>query len=162
MLISEAPWYMQKINAADSVYIQPKLNGWRCVMNTRTGTLYSRNGNIINLLHIKAPANSPEWIDGELYYHGVDLGTIQSMIKKQDTRIRLHVFDAITTGVFSERWEKIKGLNNAVQTHKIKPSEIDRYYRDFLKAGYEGAIIRLNTPYENKRSENIFKMKPIY
>jgi DNA ligase 1 len=167
MLISEAPYYQEKINSCDYVYIQPKLNGWRCIINTKTGILYSRSGSIITMPHISADilhGNYPEWLDGELYSHGYTLGQIQGMIKRTDTRIKFYCFDVISDGVFSARYKGVQETDNikTISTEKIKPSEIKRYYQEYLNMGLEGAIIRLDAPYENRRSENIFKLKPCY
>jgi DNA ligase-1 len=38
-------------------------------------------------------------------------------------------------------------------------SKIDEAYGKFIEAGYEGGIIRLNGPYEQKRSNNLIKRK---
>lgn len=162
MLLSEYPEYINEINKESYVYIQPKLNGWRCVLNTVTGTLYSRSGQIITLTHVSTDCigkGLPGWLDGELYIHGYTLGQIQSMIKKQDIRVMFHCFDVIDKGVFSERF---KVNYNTVYTQKIKPSEIESVYNGYLYNGFEGAVIRLDREYESGRSRNIFKLKPVY
>jgi DNA ligase-1 len=38
-------------------------------------------------------------------------------------------------------------------------AEFDRYVSQFLEQGYEGAIVRLNTPYEFKRTSALLKVK---
>ncbi len=37
--------------------------------------------------------------------------------------------------------------------------ELDRCYEDYMEAGYEGQMIRLDGPYENKRSSKLLKRK---
>ena len=37
--------------------------------------------------------------------------------------------------------------------------EIDNWYQKYLEEGYEGQMIRFNSPYENKRSKNLLKRK---
>jgi DNA ligase-1 len=38
--------------------------------------------------------------------------------------------------------------------------EVDRWYREYVDDGYEGAIIRIDGVYEHKRSNNLLKYKP--
>ena len=38
--------------------------------------------------------------------------------------------------------------------------EVDRWYREYVDDGYEGAIIRIDGAYEHKRSNNLLKYKP--
>lgn len=162
MLLHEAPYYQSEINNQSYLFIQPKLNGWRAIINTKTGIIYSRTEKKIILPHITADVINkglPEWIDGELYTHGYTLSEIQSMIKRKDERIKFNCFDVIDKGVFSSRF---KVNYNNVETYRIMPSEINRYYKEFLSRGYEGAVIRLDREYEHGRSLNIFKLKPVY
>lgn len=171
MLLSEYPYYINKINAEDNVFIQPKLNGWRAIINTKTGIIYSRSGRIITLPHISKDIlsinNLPEWLDGELYIHTGNADTIHSAIAIQDTRIKFYCFDCITDDIQADRINainKIKETENIriVSTVQIKPEKIHFFYMEYLKMGLEGAVIRLNTYYENRRSRNIFKLKPVY
>jgi DNA ligase-1 len=37
--------------------------------------------------------------------------------------------------------------------------QLDRCYEDYIEAGYEGQMIRLDGPYENKRSQKLLKRK---
>ena len=37
--------------------------------------------------------------------------------------------------------------------------ELDKKYSDYTEAGYEGQMVRNDTPYENKRSKNLLKRK---
>ena len=37
--------------------------------------------------------------------------------------------------------------------------ELDVCYSDYMENGYEGQMVRNNTPYENKRSKNLLKRK---
>lgn len=160
MLLSEAQYYQDEITSHDYVYVQPKLDGWRAIINTVTGVIYSRYGNIISLPHISRDVigkGLSEWIDGELYCHGCTLGQIQSMIKKQDDQISFFCFDTIRPGKFSSRYTT---EYNPVSTYKIKPHEINQYYQDFLNRGYEGIVIRFDAEYQQGRSKKIFKLKP--
>ena len=48
-----------------------------------------------------------------------------------------------------------------VETHRVYKYEeaANMHYDGFLKQGYEGSILRLNGPYEQKRSYNLQKFK---
>ena len=171
MLLTDYPVCERMIHNQDYVFTQAKLDGWRCVINTVTGVLYSRSGNIINLPRISSDILSmsglPEWLDGELYCHGKTLGQIQSMIRSGNSQIKFYCFDCITPDVFSIRLNKINRIPETntirvVATSKIPPSEIVNCYKQYLAMGLEGAVIRLDRLYENKRSENIFRLKPTY
>jgi ATP-dependent DNA ligase len=174
MLISEIPGHRGRILAERHVYVQPKLDGWCCMANTRTRKLYSRSGKEITTLpHINAalPVEGPEWLHGELYVHGAGVDKVQSMIKRGDERIEFHVFDCVSDEPFSVRIERvlelatngnsIGGAIKTVPTVWSKPSQVGEFYRAALIHGWEGLIVRLDGHgYEHKRSINIFKMKP--
>jgi ATP-dependent DNA ligase len=171
MLLSEYDSCEERIFQEHDIFIQPKLDGWRCVVDTKTGTLYSRSGNKINLPHISADVigrDLPEFIDGELYCHGFTLGQIQSMIRKGDTRIKLHIFDVVSDATYEDRAEIVAGIAETenikrVETHRISPADVDLYYHRFLDAGYEGAVIRLAwARYEQRRVRTVIKLKPVY
>jgi ATP-dependent DNA ligase len=48
-----------------------------------------------------------------------------------------------------------------VETHRVNKYEeaANMHHDDFLSKGYEGSILRLNGPYEQKRSYNLQKFK---
>lgn len=121
-------------------------------------------------------------LDGELYNHELhdNFSKIVSLVKKNrvdenenreiEANIKFYVYDLWIDGEenasFFERYELIKcklnGLENVVivPTFEIKNSDdIEYYYNQFVGDGYEGAIIRANTPYEHKRSKNLLKYK---
>jgi ATP-dependent DNA ligase len=174
MLISEYPDHIDLVNSQQYVFIQPKLDGFRAIGNTKTGEIISREGNTFVLPHISVELielgkkGFPEWLDGELYKHGKTLGQIQSMIRKSSDEIEFHVFDFISKGGFLERFnkheiiDKLSGLHiEIVLTFRVSPERIMNYYEYFLNKGYEGAVIRLdNRPYEQFRSNQALKMKP--
>jgi ATP-dependent DNA ligase len=151
------------------IFIQPKLDGWCCMANTRTKKLYTRQGHEITTLpHVNAwlPNDGPEWLHGELYAHGYTLEEIGGMIRAGSNIIKLHVFDAVCEGDFSKRWSKVPTFSchatiSLVVPIVTKPLHIMIHYEDFLKHGYEGAIVRLDGhAYEHGRSVNVFKLKP--
>ncbi|MBN2161028.1 MAG: hypothetical protein JW807_16675 [Spirochaetes bacterium] len=170
-LLSEYRNYPDIVEGEDYIFIQPKIDGWRCVVNTRTGKLYSRTGNEINLPHISADVigrDLPEYLDGELYATGFTLGQIQGMIRRGDKLIQFHMFDIINARPQHERLESLQGIAETenikrVPTYKIAPAELHNYYHAFLSQGMEGAVIRLpHGRYTGDRTNNVLKMKPEY
>jgi DNA ligase-1 len=175
----------KKIDFSEPVFIQPKLDGVRCIF-TKDGA-YSRTGKQFhNLRHIelrlerffKVQPNAV--LDGELYNHDLrdDFEQIISLVRKQKPTdedrlnahklIQYHVYDMIAEGpsyedrlnwllssknlwsdsVISVDTLEVHGYNGAEVVHKV-----------FLNKGYEGSILRLNGPYEQKRSYNLQKFK---
>ncbi len=176
----------KRIDFSEPVFIQPKLDGVRCIF-TKDGA-YSRTGKQFhNLRHIelrlerffKAQPNAV--LDGELYNHALrdDFEQIISLVRKQkptdeDRRnaqhlIQYHVYDIIAEGPSYE--DRLNWLLSSrylwcnavipVETHKVNKYEeaANMHYDGFLKQGYEGSILRLNGPYEQKRSYNLQKFK---
>lgn len=172
MLVSEMAGHTNRINAEPYVFVQPKLDGWCCMANTRTRRIYTRSGDeITNLPHINAalPVNGPEWLHGELWKAGANCDTVQSMVKRGDASLEFHVFDCVSDELFGSRIIDVISTITCirtrpyrlVKTYTIKPSDIPEYYDCFLSQGYEGMIIRLDGhPYYHGRSRNVFKMKP--
>lgn len=128
-------------------------------------------------------------LDGELYNHDLrdDFNTLGSLIKKgnrspeEEARVRstiqYHVYDLPShPGGFSERVGELhtvygysKGLDDPlydgpirlVETHPLTTQgSIDELYARFMEQGYEGAMVRLDLPYEpGKRSKSLLKLK---
>ena len=125
-------------------------------------------------------------VDGELYNHQFknNFNKIISLVRKQkpttqeideaNRYIQFHWYDyALTsfkddTAVFRHRNDMIKRsiteLNSRhiieVPTYDVSIIESAKlWHEDFLQQGYEGSIIRLNKPYEQKRSYNLQKFK---
>lgn len=176
MLISEYPSFSDFIGKQKYVFIQPKLDGWRAIYDKRENKLYTRSGQEIKTLpHINAALReatkkiSARYIDGEIYRHGLSLTKIQSGIKKGNTDLQFHVFDFIMSNESYSKRSKL--LSKIIQNQSVKiianqtvsPVKIDKYYQEFLANKYEGAIIRVDgIGYEQRRSQNIFKIKPVY
>ena len=177
----------KKIDFNEPVFIQPKLDGVRCIF-TKDGA-YSRTGKQFhNLRHIELrlkgffKLNPDIQLDGELYNHALrnDFEQIISLVRKQkptdeDRRnaqhlIQYHVYDMIAEGLSYEdrlNWlmsNKVLWWGNVivpVETHRVNKYEeaANMHYDGFLKQGYEGSILRLNGAYEQKRSYNLQKFK---
>ena len=121
-------------------------------------------------------------IDGELYNHKLhdDFNKIVSLVKKEKIKdsdkenivkyIRYNIYDIWDDSnpdlTFSQRYDLIQKLFSGldyidiVDTYEIKEeSDIEKYWTLFTDDGYEGSILRLDKPYEHKRSKNLLKYK---
>ena len=168
------------------VFSQPKLDGIRCIV-TKNG-MFTRNGKCIESCpHIfndlqKFFVNQPTLVfDGELYNHDLkhDFNKIASLVKKtkptiEDIKeslqlVQYWIYDIVDTNKsFKERIKWI--IDNIQGSHDLSliavptafPSDqqqLDNFYEDYTKHGFEGQMIRLDTRYENKRSKNLLKRK---
>ena len=177
----------KRIDFDEPVFIQPKLDGVRCIF-TKDGA-YSRTGKQFhNLQHIELrlkaffKLNPDVQLDGELYNHDLrdNFEQIISLVRKQKptdedrlnaaNMIQYHVYDYIVPFIgyearlkwLSENWVLWwSGVIIPVETHRVNKYEeaVNMHYDGFLKQGYEGSILRLNGPYEQKRSYNLQKFK---
>jgi DNA ligase-1 len=165
------------------VYSQPKLDGIRCIV-TIDG-MYSRNGKeIISAPHIREalrPAfdSDPTFVfDGELYCDKLanDFNKIVSLVRRtkptpeelkesKDT-IQYHIYDLPSCKAkFSDRIKKLYSLDlpdccvKVATDVAVNDTSITRLYGEYVDAGYEGQMIRLDMPYENKRSKYLLKHK---
>lgn len=167
------------------VFAQPKLDGMRCIA-TKDG-LFSRGGKpIVSVPHVSKAlervfAIAPNMVlDGELYNHDLrdnfnELISIARQtkptaddLKKAAENIQYHVYDMIWETPFNNRFSYIqssytnmdKSVIKLVNTVGITSEEsLDRVYGEMLQDGYEGQMIRLDTPYEQKRTKNLLKRK---
>jgi len=167
-------------------YIQPKLDGVRCVF-TKNGA-YSRTGKEFkNVDHIKKALKNffntnPTFIlDGELYNHGLkdDFEKIISLVRKtKPTKehkqeaaelIQYHVYDIVNLA-HATYTNRLNILNSSftytypickVETKVVLDyDEAVKQHRKYLKLGYEGSIYRsMSGKYKGTRSWNLMKFK---
>ena len=171
------------------VFIQPKLDGVRCLIQYDNGvvTAYSRTGKVWkNIEHItlnlyKFFDKHPNVVlDGELYNHDFrdDFEQIISMVRKTkpDTEARaksrdnvqFHCYDFVNKKMkFSTRnlW-LTKNLPTSYCVERVQTltnvgnyTQAKIFHTNYLYQGYEGSIIRTNDPYQCKRSHNLRKFK---
>jgi DNA ligase-1 len=172
------------VDWSEKVFIQPKLDGVRCIF-TKDGA-YSRTGKEFkNLAHIKYDLTDffrkhPNTVlDGELYNHALkdDFEKIISLVRKQkpndqDARdaqhlVQYHVYDTIAEGPdYESRFNWLRtNLPIAASMTLIKNTVVESQdeakmlHNVHLAQGYEGSMLRLNKPYEQKRSYNLQKFK---
>ena len=187
------PVSAKPIDYSKPVFIQPKLDGVRCLIQynkLKCGehevVAYSRTGkqwkNIAHICVELKPffAKHPNVVlDGELYNHDFkdDFEQIISMVRKTkpdaDARaksrdnVQFHCYDIINKKMkFSTRNKWIKdNLQESycvitVPTVQMTSEDGARLTHAVnLKAGYEGSIVRLDTPYQCKRSHSLRKFK---
>jgi DNA ligase-1 len=178
-------WEDSKDKIAYPIFSQPKLDGIRCIV-TKNG-MFSRNGKpIISAPHIRESLDKlfqhePDLIlDGELYADKFanNFNTIVSLVKKTKptaddlkqsaNNIEYHVYDIPSVvSIFKERCIELDELSldfpkciKQVETHIVNnESEVIEWYENYVERGYEGQILRINGPYENKRSKFLLKHK---
>jgi len=172
-----------KIKWLEPVYIQPKLDGMRCLIIVKNGQvrLMSRAGkDIITMQHIIdaiKPMISPTSnyiLDGELYAHGLNFQENMRLLKKvrpgETEKICYNIYDIVSVKPFIERFSFAKLVVEKCKSDSIKlvqtiqiGSEQDLVvdHGKFLGAGYEGTMVRHgDSGYEsNKRSSSLLKYK---
>jgi len=177
-----------KIDWAEPVYMQPKLDGVRCLF-TKDGA-FSRTGKqFMNIAHIEKMLKHffnerPDVIlDGELYNHDLrnDFEKIISLVRKQKPTdedraeahkiIQYHVYDYIDFPAITYK-ERLDNLTCSdiycwsvqyVKTNKVRfYDEAKAFHNLNLKRGFEGSILRTNTPYKHGRSWGLMKFKDFH
>lgn len=170
-------------------YIQPKLDGMRCLANvdglwSRGAKQIFAAPHIIEWLKTFFEENAGVVLDGELYNHEYhdDFNKLLSVARKLNPSVselnesseilQYHIYDCYNIEnnlcLFSERSEFLQEMFFDVDNYPIKlvetmscEDEIDvkNYHMAMIQKGYEGSIIRLDKPYEQKRSKNLLKKK---
>lgn len=123
--------------------------------------------------------------DGELYADKLkdNFNEIVSLVKRTKptnkdfersrNSIQYHTYDLIHDGasnkaVFSERTKTLLSFVNQINDPSIvyvstteihNQEELDTFYEEYMEDGYEGQIIRLDTPYQHKRTNSLLKRK---
>jgi DNA ligase-1 len=180
-----------KIDWSKSVYMQPKLDGVRCLF-TKDGA-FSRTGKqFMNIAHIEKMLKHffnerPDVIlDGELYNHDLrnDFEKIISLVRKQKPTdedraeahkmIQYHVYDYTNTLMnnvvnYKYRLHQLTCSDiycwsvQYVKTRRVPtPAMTKVVHQEFLDLGYEGSILRTDTPYKHGRSWGLMKFKDFH
>jgi DNA ligase-1 len=166
-------------------WVQPKLDGIRCVVNkdgmwTRSGKAINSCPHIWESLKGLMEQNPHYILDGELYNHELkaDFNKIISLVRKVKSTpadmeeakslVEYHVYD-----MFDKSAPEMSFINRIKQAYWCKndyvkivttdycetQDELDELYSQYTEDGYEGQMVRQNTPYENKRSKSLLKRK---
>ena len=163
------------------IICQPKLDGVRCraICNgTQAPVLLSSTETIIKSVpHINDAIRQQgldEELDGELYIHGEDFETINSIVSRTINihedydKIEFHIFDIVSEAPQLQRlayltnYCNFKTLPIEVVQNRLAYSfqDIMRIYEEFLDLGYEGIIVRHKlAPYIRRRSTYVLKFK---
>ena len=186
MLVHDITKHSTKITPV--VWIQPKLDGIRGMLNLNTGEIWSRQRTKIEGLdHISSMVEQlrkliPDditWLDGELFHKDLTFNEISSLVRKtvnfteDSIKIQYHIYDCVSPLPFRNRAEivnhpemrsgNIKYIRvNPTTVHNGTPDEINYRHSLLTTAGYEGSIVRIdcNNGYEcGKRSFSLFKKK---
>lgn len=183
MLASDFQKFKHKIKYP--VYIQPKLDGYRMIFNSKNKSCNSRQGKSFDAIKrnslYKELCSIKETVilDGELYQHGgifEHLGMLRK--KKLDEsdyekleQIEYHVYDYIDeTKTYTERLDFLKTFFSKnsfkhirfVETRTVSSeNDLKDQHLDFVKDSYEGSIVRTASgKYRCKaRSQDLLKFK---
>tara|TARA_R100000734_G_C3316072_1_gene108406 strand:- start:1218 stop:2060 length:843 start_codon:yes stop_codon:yes gene_type:complete len=177
------------VDWSEKVYIQPKLDGVRCVIHLdekENIRCFSRTGKEFhNLEHIKDSLkpwfefNDDVILDGELYNHDLrdDFEKIISLVRKQKPTdadkleakklVQFHCYDYIDQiNNYSTRMNQLVTSDmysycvKYVETSRVRSKDAAKLRHQYnLNEGYEGSILRLDAPYQCKRSYNLQKFK---
>lgn len=171
------------------VFSQPKLDGMRCVIDSqgmwsREGKPINSAPHIFEAVKPLFSEHPALVLDGELYNHGLkdNFNAIMSLAKKQRPTpeqleesarvLQFHCYDLFNGSgdTFSTRQSELKALAATLtQTHPCiclvsteevsSAVQLDELYELYLGLGYEGQMVRLDTPYVNKRTSALLKRK---
>ena len=180
------------IDYTQPVFMQPKLDGVRCLIQYDEGkvTAYSRTGKVWqNIEHItlnlyKFFDKHPNVIlDGELYNHDYkdNFEQIISMVRKTKPtvearaesrdNVQFHCYDIVDEdAVFDWRADFIGDeleesycVKHVMTSCNIKYEfDAHSFHESCLEQGYEGSILRLNDVYQCKRSHSLRKFKDFH
>ena len=177
------------IDYSKPVYVQPKLDGVRCLIQCNPNKMviaYSRTGkvwkNIDHILNELIPffAEHPNVVlDGELYNHDFkdDFESIISMVRKTKPtdedrsisrkNVQFHCYDIVNKRMkFNTRDKWLAGnlpesyCVQLVNTYQVYSHDgATSMHETNLNDGYEGSIVRLDDTYQCKRSHSLRKFK---
>ena len=176
---------IKPIDWTKKVFVQPKLDGVRCLFNkdgaySRTGKQFKNVDHLQNDLQDFFEKFPTIVLDGELYNHDLkhDFEKIISLVRKQKPTeqdrseasglVQFHVYDVITEPNFTYEFRyNMLRLQLPIVTSMtlVKNTLVESYdaaemlHKVHLAQGYEGSILRLDEPYEQKRSYNLQKFK---
>jgi len=180
----------KEIDWSQEVFMQPKLDGVRCLISkdgavSRTGKPWKNIDHIIKRLKPFFKSHPNHILDGELYNHKLknDFEKIISLVRKQKPTpkdkiearglVQFHIYDCINpvNKNYSARLFEMTAFGiygkyiKLVYTESVyqgEPEHARTMNKKHLNEGYEGSIMRLDRPYENKRSYNLQKWKDFH
>lgn len=166
-------------------FVQPKLNGERCrAIFDSEGNLNLRssyNEEFVSVPHIREALLGMKLynveLDGELYIHGMDLRSIQSIVSRKVNihpgyrGVKYHVFDIVKDEIQAERISFLNRLSSVFSNSPVSQVPYDvctssDYLSSLLSSyrdqGYEGIVARkIDGIYQRGlHSTQIMKIKP--
>ena len=180
------------IDWSENVFMQPKLDGVRCIIQTddqgkviaysRTGKPWLNINHILKDLKLFFDQQPDVILDGELYNHDLrdDFEQIISLVRTQKPSpymrskakklVQFHCYDyANGSDSYKTRMDNLAVASFYSYCVKYVPTSVVYHYnhaqlkhKAFLERGYEGSILRLNKPYEQKRSYGLQKFKDFH
>ena len=180
------------IDWSENVYMQPKLDGVRCLIQlndkgqvhaySRTGKPWLNIAHILEDLEYFFEIHPDAILDGELYNHDLrdDFEKIISLVRKQKPTesdkleaaelVQFHCYDyAHGNDPYNYRKDQLctsdmySDCIKYVETNLVLRMDDARvYHARNLANGYEGSILRLDTPYQCKRSYSLQKFKDFH
>ena len=179
------------VDWSEKVFMQPKLDGVRCIIQLNDeGKVYaySRTGkpwlNIEHILQDLKPwfdQNPDVILDGELYNHDLrdDFNKIISLVRKTKPTdldrseaaklVQFHCYDYANG--FDSYGIRMNNLATSdmysycvryVHATVVTENQTNIQHQCNLDEGYEGSILRLDKPYQRKRSYNLQKFKDFH
>lgn len=159
-------------------YIQPKLDGIRCLIFKKETIIFqSRQNKLFEpFIHLLPElelifAKHPNIIlDGELYCHGLGFETVTSMVRRAKVRhpdiekINYVIYDCINKMKYDDRMKLLSPFMfnkvyfiETIESYNIQ--HIEDSHTHYTKNGYEGIMIRSNGLYKQGRSKDLLKYK---
>jgi len=152
------------------------------VAHSRTGKQFFNVAHITNSLHYFFTQHPDIILDGELYNHDLrdDFEKIISLVRKQKPTpsdkaeasklVQFHCYDYIETVMNQPYGYRMNQLAQMVSMYSycvryvptnliLRMDDARVYHARNLANGYEGSILRLDKPYQQKRSYNLQKFK---
>lgn len=121
-------------------FLQPKLDGIRCVADTQTGRLFSRTGKELtglphlgHSLRLAADVARPpaRWVDGEIYRHGASFQGIVGAARRtvnidprQAEQLQLHCFDTVAPASADVRLQQLATWIEAARS-LVSPGKLE-------------------------------------
>ena len=178
-----------EINWPNTHFVQPKLDGVRCYINqhgafSRNHKPFYNVKHILTELKPFFAANPHITLDGELYNHKYrdNFNKIISLVRKQKptqadkfeaaSSLQFHCYDlfnskqpslsfidrtlAITSYQSLYKWRSIQLVDTQVV---FSDKDVQKFHKQNKQNKYEGSMLRNNNPYDQRRSNNLQKVK---
>jgi DNA ligase-1 len=162
-------------------FVQPKLDGTRCIGIPRKGLFSRMRKSFPHMEHIVAELNqlpADVILDGELYTDELTFQQIVGLVKRETLRegnaenqvkIKYHVYDMVSAGTFEERYA---ALTKLIRGHRFRhivlvPTErcaseerMKAKHNEYVAEGFEGIMLRNPAGlYKHSRSTDLLKYK---